>query len=137
MTMPEKMTEKTASMPSQNAPVATAHGTSLRQETRPASKNHIVNHQKPMNAGMLTIHHSTGELARNPGATVLPRAVQPTARASQITARSVSRGPRGSSWNTRWYRRWIAVAAAIPPRMKKTQDRPVTALEVADAEVNR
>ena len=47
--MLEKMTEKTASMPSQNAPVVTAHGYNRRQEIRPAGKNHIVNHQKPMN----------------------------------------------------------------------------------------
>jgi hypothetical protein len=29
------------------------------------------------------------------------------------------------------------VAAAIPARMVKSQDRPVTALEVAEEEVNR
>ena len=64
----------------------------------------------------------------------MPRAVQATTRASQISERSVSRGPRGFSWNTRWYSRWIAVPAAIPARMKKAHDRPVTALEVAEEE---
>src|SRR6516165_6288265 len=137
MTMPEKMTEKTAYMPSQNAPVATAHGKSLRQETRPASRNDIVNHQKPMNAGMLTIHHRTGALERNQGPTEVPTAPKPTASTSQIAARSLSRGPRESRPNIRRYSAWTAVATAMPARMKKTQDRPVTALEVADEEVNR
>jgi len=85
----------------------------------------MVNHQKPMNAGMLTIHRRTGALARNPGATAVPRAIQPKARASQITARSLSGSPRESWPNTRWYSCCTAVAAAIPARMKKTQDRPV------------
>ena len=65
----------------------------------------MVNHQKPMNAGMLTIHRRTGALARNPGATAVPRAIQPKARASQSTARSRSRAPRGSRPNTCWYSR--------------------------------
>ena len=46
MTMPEKMNEKTTSMPTQNTPVAQADGSSLLQETLPASKSHIVSHQK-------------------------------------------------------------------------------------------
>ena len=103
--MPEKVTEKTASMPSQNAPVATAHGNSLRQETRPPSRNHIVNHQKPMNATRLAIPNRTGPPRPTEGPTKLPRKIQPTARASQISSRSHVPGPRGSSPNTRWYRR--------------------------------
>jgi len=36
-------------MPTQNTPVAQAHGNSGCQETLPASSSHSVNHQKPVN----------------------------------------------------------------------------------------
>ena len=45
--------------------------------------------------------------------------------------------PRPSSSKAASYSCWIAVAAAMPPRMKNTQAVPVTALEVAVEEVNR
>jgi hypothetical protein len=38
MIMPEMNSEKTACMPTQNRPVATAHGNSRRQETRLAPR---------------------------------------------------------------------------------------------------
>jgi Predicted membrane protein (DUF2254) len=41
----------------------------------------------------------------------------------------------GSCSKTCWYSRCTAVAPAIPARMKKTQDRPVTAEDVAAEEV--
>ena len=87
VTMPEKVKWKTTSKPIQNTVVATAHGDSLRQPTRRAGRNHIVNQKKPPNAGMLMIHHRTGELSRSACPTVPPRAPQPTIRASQ-TGRS-------------------------------------------------
>ena len=45
VTTPEKTTEKTASMPSQNTAVGRRPGDRSRQEIRPASRNQIVTHQ--------------------------------------------------------------------------------------------
>ena len=58
--VPEKTTEKTASMPSQNTAVATADGNKTRHAILPASKNHIVNHQKPVNTTRPMTASSTG-----------------------------------------------------------------------------
>ena len=58
--MPEKMTENTASMPSQHTAVATAAGNRGFQETLPASRNRIVNHQKPVSATRPITPRSTG-----------------------------------------------------------------------------
>jgi len=67
--MPEEMTAKTASMPSQNTPVATAHGSSLRHGILPASSSHIVNHQNKVNTTRPTIANATGPPARTHGPT--------------------------------------------------------------------
>jgi hypothetical protein len=48
ITMRDMKIEKAASIPSQNSPVPTAGGNILRQETLPASRSHIVNHQNPV-----------------------------------------------------------------------------------------
>lgn len=91
MTIPEKMAAKTASMPSQNTPVATADGNSLRQEILPARSNHMVNHQKPVNRTRPTTANTTGPRARTQGPTQPPPAnSQPSHPASQITARGMS-----------------------------------------------
>src|SRR5689334_5929677 len=98
MTMPEKTTEKTASMPSQNTPVATAGGSSLRHETRPPSRSHMVNHQKKMNPIRPTIANTAGPAALTAGpTTTLVRNSQPTQKASQVSLRCVSFTPRPSS----------------------------------------
>lgn len=137
ITMPERVTEKTASMAAQHAPVATAHGKSLRLETLPPSSNHIVSHQKPVNVARATSQNRTGPLARSPGPMAPVRANPPTVRANQISRLSLSRTPCGSRSKSRWYSRWIALAAAIPPRMKKIHAVPVTAADVAAEEVSR
>ena len=102
--MPEKVNEKTTSMPTKNAPVATAHGNSLRQETRPPSRNRIVNHHSPVNATRPAIANRTGPPRPTEGSTKLVKNRKPTARASQINWRTMSRAPRESSSNTRSYR---------------------------------
>src|SRR5262245_47257513 len=90
-----------------------------------------------MNAGWSRPTTGPARWLENPGPNKVPSANQPAATGSQLIARSVSRGPRESWSNTRWYSRWTAVATAIRATMKNTHDRPLTALEVADEEVNK
>ena len=97
-----------------------------------------MNHQKPVSTTRPITASRTGPPApRSQGPAQPARAEQPTSTASQISLRGMSRAPRPSSSKAASYRPWIAVAAAIPPRMKNTQAVPVTALEVAAEEVNR
>jgi hypothetical protein len=130
------MTEKTAYMPSQNALVATAYGTSLRQETRPSSKNHIVNHQKPMNPGMLTIHHRTGKLARNPGPLSCPGRSSPRPGPADHRAQRVSRPP-GIHLEHPLVQVLNRGGRGGPGQDEEDPGQAVTALEVAEVEVNR
>jgi hypothetical protein len=62
---------------------------------------------------------SPGVLARNPGLIEVFKANQPVAAGSHAAARILSRSPRASCSNTRWYSFWIAVAVAIPANMKR------------------
>ena len=97
-----------------------------------------MNHQKPVSTTRPMTASSTGPPApRSTGPAQPARAEQPTSTASQISRRSMSLAPRLSSSKAASYRPWIAVAAAMPPRMKNTQAVPVMALEVAAEEVNR
>ena len=102
--MPEKTTEKTASMPTQNTAVATAAGNTSRQEIRPASKNQIVNHQKPVNTARPMTASRTGPPAPRSAGPAQPASTeQPTSTASQISPRSMSLAPRRSSSKARSY----------------------------------
>ena len=84
--MPEKMTENTASMPTQHTAVATAARNRVLQETLPASRNHIVNHQKPVSTTRPVTASSTGPpTPSSPGPAQPARAAQPTSTASQIS----------------------------------------------------
>ena len=97
-----------------------------------------MNHQKPVSTTRPMTASRTGPPApRSAGPAQPARAEQPTSTASQISRRSMSLAPRPSSSKAASYRPWIAVAAAMPPRMKNTQAVPVMALEVAAEEVNR
>ena len=97
-----------------------------------------MNHQKPVSTTRPMTASRTGPPApRSAGPAQPARAEPPTSTASQISRRGMSLAPRPSSSKAASYRPWIAVAAAMPPRMKNTQAVPVTALEVAAEEVNR
>jgi hypothetical protein len=100
--MPEKVTAKNASMPSQHTPVATADGSSLRHGILPGSSSHIVNHQKQVNATRATIANTNGPAARTGGPTKADAYSHATNRTSQISARGRSFVVRPSRPKTRW-----------------------------------
>src|ERR1017187_949348 len=86
MMVPEKMTEKTASMPTQHTAVATAAGNRARQELLPASRNHTVTPQKPVTTPRPMTASSTGPPApRSTGPAQPASTEQPTSTASQTS----------------------------------------------------
>jgi hypothetical protein len=95
ITMAEKKSEKTTSMATYSTPVAQAAGNSFRQGILPASRIHIVSHQKPVAQTRPAAASSTSPPTwRSPGPAQPVSSEVPISTPSQASRRGMKDVPR-------------------------------------------
>ena len=101
--------------------MARAEGNSSAHGFLPARRIHMVNHQKPVaNTRAMTATATGPRWWRTVAPPDDTTKISATRVASHTSRRPVSRIPLGSRSKTDSYRPWMAVAAATPPRTKRT-----------------